>query len=449
MARIKTRRKLESTEGFFSIHGTQAPVRHGRICYSPTTGVKLRTYDRFKPDSDRHSAGEAQYDSIHGIVEDGSHVRLYNVRGFEVTRLPGIAHSKYNAEYLLYGYCHLGLSERRVSALNGRFRYLRRWLDFPSYKSEFEPLAEGSASKYRHSLVSQGGASIKVFQNDGFSITMRLQHYVPWGRVNNVEKAISETAQVIFNYSFPVDVPSATQDLLKLERFLGLVTQRDMPITGMDVKLKKPEFDDTLERGRLDPREEYHRLFHFRYPRMPKEKLISSSPFLFSYGQVKERFPTVYANWLRLYPELSPALEQFFEQRYNADGYEVVKHPFYSFVFEAIHKRVCPDSKHLSLRSRYQAVLREFLNVNQYFTEDRIMVYNKRLVDARNLIAHEGLLNATSPINYDNVIQYNELNQLLITYMTLKACGFDQNELQRSLTSDQMFTFFQSANAKM
>lgn len=449
MRRQKETRGLKPVEGFFSIKGTKLPVRHGTLSYSPERGIRLRTYNRFKPDDDHYSAGDVKYSAIHGVVEDASHVQLYNCGGYENVRLPGTAHTTYSAEYLIYGYCRIGLNDQRINALIGRLRHLRKWLNLPGYQSKFEPVEGDPEIKYKHSLVSEPQKRIVVFESDPFSMSVGIQRYVPWGRVKNPKRAFSETGQVTFHFAELVDIPTAAHAIRKLERFLSLVSQADMPVTGIGLKITKPELDNETDKRLIRERDEIHALYHFIYPRMKKPRISGADPFLYSFNLLKPEFQRSYSQWLVIYDGLRPALDLFFEHRYNHEGYETTKHAFYSFVFEAIHKKLNASAGSISLKDRYSDVLKAFLNAGPHFAQQRLDHYNKTLVDARNLIAHEGVLNEASPINYDNVIQYNQLNQMLITYMVLAACGLDKSTLIKRLTSEGQFTYFQWANAAM
>ncbi|HEY0978778.1 MAG TPA: HEPN domain-containing protein [Flavobacteriales bacterium] len=449
MRRKKETRSLKPTEGFFSIKGTDLPVRHGTLTYTPTRGIRLRTYDRFKPDADRYSQGDAKYDTIHGEVEDASHVLLYNCYGHELIRLPGTAHTTYHAEYVVYGYCRLGLHDKRINTMVGRLRHLRKWLDLPGYQSKFGPIEGDPDNKYKHSFISEPSRRTQLYQDQTVAISFGIQRFVPWGKVKNPKRAISETAQVTFRFSADVDLPTAAKSMKELERFLSFVTQIDMPITGVGLKVTKPELDNVTDKRILHQRDQVHPMYHFLYPKMKKRRIVGADPYLYSLALIKDEFQKAYSNWLTIYDRIRPALDQFFEHRYNHEGYEATKHAYYSFIFEALHKKLYPEVGAIRLEKRYAAVLNEFLGTGPYFTQERIDLYNQKLVDARNLVAHEGMLDESGPINFNNLIQYNELNQMLITYMVLAACGLEKSNLLKRLTSREQFTYFQWANAEM
>lgn len=449
MRKRKATRKLDPIEGHFEIKEFDLPVRHGTLSYTPTQGIRLRTYNRFKPDTDKLTEGYAKYNTIHGVVEDALHVRLYNCEGYEHVRYPGTAHTTYQAEYLVYGYCRLGLNEKRINKMIGRLRHLRKWLNLAGYNSKFEPIQGDPNNKYKHSLISVPQGKLTLFEDATTTIGVGIQRFVPLGKVEDTKHAISETAQVIFTFSDPVDIPTAVDAMEKFERFLGFVTQVDMPITGVDLRITKPELDDITDKRLLRERDELHPMYHFRYPKMKKPEITGSVPFLYSFALIKDDFQEAYSNWLKIYDDLRPALDQFFEHRYNHEGYEATKHAYYSFIFEGLHKKLKREKKGEGLKGRYAEVLAKFVGHGQFFSQERINQYNKKLVDTRNLIAHQGELAKTSPINFDNLIQYNQLNQLLITYMVLSACGLNQEKLLNRLTSEGQFTYFQWANAEM
>lgn len=449
MRKKKATRKLHPIEGHFEIKGTDLPVRHGTLSYSPKQGIRLRSYDRFRPETDKLTEGYAKYETMHGVVEDASHVRLYNCEGYEHVRYPGTAHTIYQAEYLVYGYCRLGLNEKRINKMIGRLRHLRKWLGLPGYNSKFEPIEGNPEIKYNHSLVGVPQRKLTLFEDASTTIRVGIQRFVPIGKVESTKGAISETAQVIFTFADHVDIPTAADAIEKLERFLGFVTQVDMPITGLDLRITKPELDAVTDKWLLHKRDELHPMYHFRYPKMKKPDINGVDPFLYPFALIKEDFQVAYANWLKIYDDLRPALDQFFEHRYNHEAYEASKHAYYSFIFEGVHKKLKREKKGKGLEGRYAEVLARFAGYGQFFSQERMGEYNKKLVDTRNLIAHQGELAKTSPINFDNLIQYNQLNQMLITYMVLSACGLDQPKLLNRLTSENQFTYFQWANAEM
>lgn len=449
MRKKKATRKLDPIEGHFGIEGTDLPVRHGTLSYSPTSGIRLRTYNRFKSDADDFTAGEAKYETIHGLVEDGAHVKLYNCKGHELVRRPGTAHTIYNAEFLVYGYCKLGLNEKRITSVTGRFRHLRKWLDLPGYKSEFISVGDESERRYRHSLISEPKDLPLLFSNEALIIQIGMKLFQPMGRVDFKKHTVTETAQVIFKHADPVDIPAVAKTMEMFERFLGFVTQANMPVTGVSLRIEKPELSDPTNKRQQYDRNALHPMYHFRYPNMARSMLTHGYQFLYPFNLIKTEFQEAYAKWLHIYDDLHPALDQFFAHRYDQNGYEATKHAYYSFIFEGVHKKLKRERKGKGLGGRYAEVLGEFLGYSQFFSQERIDEYKKKLVDARNLIAHQGELSKNSPINFDNIIQYNQLNQMLITYMVLSACGIDQSVLLERLTSEDQFTYFQWANAQM
>jgi hypothetical protein len=492
-------RELLPTEGLFSLVAENRPVQeesialeppvvpnsprvcHGTLSYSPIKGVQLRTYGHLSEEGSSPD-GNVKHLYIHAKLQDGLHALLYNNTGYEVSWHGGTAHSTYYAEYLLYGYCKLGLHEQRILSATTRFRYLKTWLSLPGYKPHFEPI-DGEVNRRKFSLIHEPQGTLTLFDGELYSIVVQYSSSVPIGNVIHVKDALSETAYVVLQYKQPAKLPSIAADIKKLERFLSLISQVDMPVTSTELKISKTELDDAPpDRWRRMERQRMHRMYHYIYPRMPKQKVRYVS-LLYPYRLVKDEFQAAYQNWLELYEQLKPALDQYFEQRYHHKGYEATKHAYYGFIFEAVHKKLHPSQSmfdpvqfksvrrralrciprrfrdHIasqmsdrgvsSLKSRYRSILGHFEGRTKYFSKERIEHYAKALVDSRNLITHEGLLDDSSPVNFSNVIQYNELVKMLVTYMILNACGLEESRLLERLTDESQFTFFQWENEAM
>jgi|GEM_PF-4521244 hypothetical protein len=453
--------ELTSVQGFFSTPTVPGVYCCGTLVYSPTEGIRLELLGHLGAKG-YYPRGERKLDVIHGTLENGKLVSLFDCRGYESTRMPGYGKSKLSAELLVYGVKADKLDDLKVRTGICRFVNQEDWIDRRGLRASS---TRDDSPKYK--VTFKQPKAISVVDTTQFKLLIWFSYSIPIGsRLRSIDERFEVKSYFNYQYKHPVSVSQFLDDTKTLEHFLGLVTNQSTPLSYSSITtIDHPKHHDGFQ------------LFYYHHPIQPSERELYDEDFLFTFKQMKPRLPRLYGQWMALHEKVRTALDLYFDHLYDTTRYEINKFVYYSFAFESIHRRMNKGYKKypaveyaklcdrlieatpkkykrhvassvrnrndFSLSERYASVLDELRSTNRFFDSEKVTKYLKKIVASRNHMAHDGTLGDGSDkyVTDENVWQYNMLLQLIITYALLRESGISKRSLTQALNKPRMFGF--------
>jgi hypothetical protein len=453
--------ELTAIQGYFSTPSVPGVHCCGSLEYSPTRGVRLELLGHLGS-KDYYPRGDRNLKIIHGKLENGKNVTLFDCDGTESFRTPGLGKSRFSVRLLAYGVSVPDISSLAVKTGVCRFVNQEDWIDRRGLT------ASSSNEDYPKYKVSfKQPKTIVVSEVDRFKLLIWFSYSIPIGRkLRSIDQSFKAKSYFNFEYKTSATVDQFLDDVRTLEHFLGLVTGLSTPLEFCSITtVNHPKHW------------EGYQLFYYHHPEQPVQRTLYDEDFLWTFKDLRSSIARLYSNWSVLHEKVRTTLDLYYDHRYNTSTYETNKFIYYSFAFESLHRRLNSGYKkfpqreyknmcarlvkesprkykkhvesalgnrnELSLGERYMSVFSDLRGSSQFFDPEKVERYLKKIVRSRNHMAHNGTLGDGSEkfITPDNVWMYNLLIQLLITYMLLKAIGLSKKRLVKALTIPRAFSF--------
>jgi len=332
---------------------------HGTLTFDPHEGTELELYDSFG--NEKLLPEFMDQEIILGLTSESKQVTLYKcmmTRSGAATLVQGQESGKssvsYSPLFCLVG-CHAdNKDELRFEKISSEIYNLDEWLRVSGFirsNEEFElaktyeakihyklpdqiifPLTEGLQGKFNFTASQPG---LYFFQKQA-TIKQRVEFEITL----NEEKDFEELLEHIFTFL----------NFLVLALYEGTYPVSVTLSGNRHVKF----FKESTERKNIQ--------LHFsRRKAKLKQRPKSAREMLFSYHQLKDRFPSIIKSWFEKYELLEPAFDLVFEQFYSENRFSVNAFLNLAQSAETFHARVHNHTR--MPKEEYKAMEKDILTM--------------------------------------------------------------------------------------
>lgn len=445
-------------KGRFAIPEPDTSQVSGQVDFDVMKGIRLSTIDTFLRDP-RALRREHRWKCIHGFSTNGRHLTLLNCRGHESMSQPGFPEGQFWATHLLTGLHYFDISASSIKTIAFRLTNLDMWLNRSGVTIEVDPVEFGTfRAEHKHP------GTIPLYKGDRFKLSIWHSTFTPLYQGHDALKSFKEEAYLNVEYTEAASVEQATEDILMLRDLFSLWISA--PIAVEDVAV-------FIEGKMGDPKNRFELYFPLGYE-CTSIKGDSLHYMLYPFDDLEPTINDVIARWVTMYPRIKRGISFYHEAYFSKNRHAYQKFIDYAFSYESVNRALHPMTelpeenyvllrKHIteglageehkfmvrvlkyanecSLRKRMKESFKR-IGLSSEFDKDTIRRHVDRMVNARNGIVHDAMVNSEETVSDENVVDYNTLLRILNVAELLLTIGLLEGGKPDRLKRDPLFAHF-------
>ncbi|MDE0147836.1 MAG: hypothetical protein OXM58_05655 [Rhodospirillaceae bacterium] len=258
--------------------------------------------------------------------------------------------------------------------------------------------------------------------SDEFQMKFNFSSNVPTG-FNIDEAKITQKTFVVFSSKSEKPLDDFLSLAHKIRNFFSFVTTRTAFIDSAS------GYSDEIKRhgGRKDYRVPV-KIYFREFPYSDEYRNARSDEMLFVFLEIRERVEDVFRKWLRIYDSHESILNRYFLS--NLDYTMDLERRFLLLVegMAAIHKESY-NPEEVYLVNRLKEMIEPFQR--HFGSDDEVDCFAKKIVSARNYLAHLYRRNGDFVPDTDELFELNSKLEALFQLFLLRSVGIENEHIDR------------------
>jgi len=234
-----------------------------------------------------------------------------------------------------------------ISSAMTKFDGLDTWMDKNGFKIE----GGKQEKQYSTNINYDQPDSIELLNNEFVKIYFYFRTISPAFSVKGSHATITQSLHVNFEFRSPNTLETIMYYNEKIQNLFTFIFSR--PTQRIDSQIKIINYTDSTASDLI-------------YSDNVQNKLndLSNWNFIFSFSEVEDNFPFIFQNWLRLYNDYEPALDQYFDNLYFNYGHIISRFISTLSILEIYFSRKFPESDKLGLKKKIDQLILDLGEIN-------------------------------------------------------------------------------------
>ncbi len=348
-------------KGYWFLPNNTEQKVYGTLTYDPHEGAELELYDSFS--MDRILPEHKDQSIILGLTNDSKKVTLYKcmmTHSGGATLVQGEESGKpsviYSPLYCMIGVYAGGVEDLKFDSISSEIFNLDEWLRVSGFIRKIDEEVENAKnyeSMIHYKLPDQ---IIFPLSNDlegkfNFISTRPGLHFF------QKQATIEQRVEFEVHSKVEMDFNDLLEHIFTFQNFLVLALYGSTYPISVTLRGER----HTKDYGDGKPVKKEVKLY-FSMPNAKLNERAKSTPeMIFSYAQIKDRFPVIIRSWFEKYELLEPAFDLVFEQFYNGNRFSVNTFLNLAQSAETFHARVHNHPR--MPKEEYQAMKADILEL--------------------------------------------------------------------------------------